>query len=151
MNNNSTLKRFAIVVILMATFCSASSAQGRGRYVTITPEYKPMSQQELEMYARAEYARQMSNKANFEKYQALAYERLQVLDYNGFIYYSDYALSFGWHTDKLYYDRGQTYEKLHEYRKAKKEYKKAIKAGYYPATQALEQCKENYKRWKKNR
>ena len=145
MNNNSTLKRFAFIVILMATFFSASSAQGRGRYVTTTSEYKPMLQQELELYARAEYARQMSNKANFEKYQARAYERLQVLDDNGFIYYSDYALSFGWHTDKLYYDRGQAYEKLHEYRKAKKEYKKAIKAGYYPATQALEQCKENYK------
>ena len=135
----------------MATFCGVSSAQGRGRYVTITPEYKPMSQQELELYARAEYARQMRNKEQFELYQAKAYERLQVLDYDGFIYYSDYALKFGWHTDKLYYDRGQAYEKLHEYRKAKKEYKKAIKAGYYPATQALEQCKENHKRWKKNR
>lgn len=143
------MKKIITIATLMLAFNCGLFAQGR--YVSITPEYKPMTQQELEMYARAEYARQVRNKEQFEKYKALAYERLQVLDYNGFIYYSDYAMSFGWWNDKMYYDRGQTYEKLHEYKKAKKEYKKAIKKGYYPATQALEQCKENHKRWKKNR
>jgi hypothetical protein len=143
------MKRILTIVTLVLAFSCGLSAQGG--YVTITPEYKPLTQQELELYARAEYARQIHKKEQFEKYKELAYERLQVLDYNGFIYYSDYALSFGWYNDKMYYDRGQAYEKLHEYRKAKKEYKKAIKNGYYPAKQALEQCKENHKRWKKNR
>lgn len=41
------------------------------------------------------------------------------------------------------------YEKLHDYRKAKKEYKRAVKKGYYPAQSALRQCRERQKAWRK--
>ena len=143
------MRRIITIAALMLVVASGVSAQGG--YIGYTPEYKPMTQQELELSALAGYARQMHNKEQFEKYKELAYERLQVFDYNGFIYYSDHALKYGWYNDKMYYDRGQAYEILHKYRKAMKEYNKAIKEGYYPATKALEQCKENYKRWKKNR
>ena len=71
-------------------------------------------------------------------------------DYNGFIFYSDYALNTGWYNSKLYYDRGTAFERLHDYRKAKKEYKRALKKGYYPAQSALKQCKINQKNWKKS-
>lgn len=141
-------RTFSILALILAfNYCLFS----QGRNISITPEYKPMTQQELELYARAEAVRQAYNKQQFEEYSAKAYERLQVLDYTGFIYYSDYALKFGWYNNKMYYDRGQAYERLHEYRKAKKEYKKAIKTGYYPATQALDLCKENERRWRKNK
>lgn len=121
-------------------------AQNRG--FVIDSKFKPLTQEQVEMHALAEYARQMQNKESFEFYQAEAYKRLQVLDYEGFIYYSDYALKYGWYNAKMYYDRGQAYEKLHKYGKAKREYKKAIKKGYYPATHALERCKEHHKHWK---
>lgn len=142
------MKRFIIIIVFVSTFnCWTAMAQG----VVVNSKFRPMTYGELEMQAYAEAAKQAYNKEQFEIYMAKAYERLQILDYSGFIYYSDYALKFGWYNDKMYYDRGQAYEKLHEYGKAKKEYKKAIKVGYYPATQALEQCKENQKRWKKNK
>ena len=139
-----------ITLILILSALSINALAQNGGFV-INSKFRPLTQEQLEMHARAEYARQMQNKESFEYYKAKAYERLQVLDYEGFIYYSDYALKYGWTNDKMFYDRGQAYEKLHKYRKAKKEYKKAIKAGYYPATRALEQCKENHKRWRKNR
>lgn len=143
------MKKITTLVLLLGALSISTFAQNGG--FVIDSKFKPLTQEQLEMHARAEYARQMQNKEWFEYYQAEAYKRLQVLDYQGFIYYSDYALKYGWYNSKMYYDRGQAYEKLHEYRKAQKEYKKAIKTGYYPATQALEQCKENHKRWKKNR
>lgn len=108
------MKKITTLVLLLCALSISTFAQNGG--VVVNSKFRPLSYEQLEMHAQAEYARQMSNKANFEKYQALAYERLQVLDYNGFIYYSDYALSFGWHTNKLYYDRGQAYEKLSKLR-----------------------------------
>lgn len=139
------MKRTLIIAILLMALNYNLYAQGR--YISITPTYQPMTQQELILYAYAQAAK----KEQFEIYKAKAYECLQVLDYSGFIYYSDYALSFDWYNAKLYYDRGQSYEKMDEYRKAKKEYRKAINTGYSPARQALKQCKENYKKWKNNR
>lgn len=143
------MKKITLLVLVLLITCFGAVSQGR--HVSVTPEYRPMTQQELEMAARAQLAKQAYNKQKFEEYKTLAYERLQVLDYNGFIYYSDFALKFGWYNDKMYYDRGQAFEKLHKYKKARKEYKKAIKVGYYPATYALEQCKANERKWKKSR
>lgn len=140
------MKRILIMALLLGAMSMGSFAQNGG--IVINSKFRPLSYEQLEMHAQAEYARQMQNKEGFEYYKAEAYKRLQVLDYEGFIYYSDYALKYGWYNDKMYYDRGQAYEKLHKYRKAKKEYKKAIKVGYYPAIQALEKCKENHKRWR---
>lgn len=140
------MKRILIIVSVFTINCGLS-AQG----IVINSKFRPLTTEQLILEAQANAARQAYNKQQFEEFKKEAYKRLQVLDYEGFIYYSDYALKYGWYNDKMYYDRGQAYEKLHKYRKAKKEYKKAIKVGYYPATYALEQCKKNHKRWKKNR
>lgn len=118
--------------------------------VVINSKFRPLTYEQLEVQAQVNWLREQYNKQQFEEYKEEAYERLRNLDYNGFIYYSDYALSFGWYNAKMYYDRGQVFEILNEYRKAKKEYKKAIKAGYYPAVQALKQCQEKYKKRKNN-
>ncbi|MDY3968295.1 MAG: hypothetical protein SO028_07940 [Prevotella sp.] len=101
------------------------------------------------LHAQAEAYRQQERKERFDEYQDRAYNCYNRGDYNGFIYYSDYALKTGWYNSKLYYDRGAAYERLHEYGKAKKEYKRAIKKGYYPAQSAYEQCKIHQKAWKK--
>lgn len=79
--------------------------------------------------AQVEIYRQPQLANEFEKYQKKAYGCFNESDYNGFIYYSNCALSTDCYTDKLYYDCGIDFEIFHEYRKAKKEYKKAIKAG----------------------
>ena len=139
------MKRIYLLLILFIIFNNDIIAQ---HGVVINSQYKPLTPYELELYARAVAAERAYNEQQFQIYKEKAYERLYVRDYSGFIYYSDYALSFGWYNDKMYYDRGIAYEHLHDYKKAKKEYRKAIKVGYYPAQQALEQCKENEKKWK---
>lgn len=124
------------------------AATGSAQLV-INSQFKPLSYEELMLQAQAEAYRQQKMKERFEEYQDRAYNCYNRGDYNGFIYYSDYALKTGWYNSKLYYDRGAAYERLHEYGKAKKEYKSAIKKGYYPAQSAYEQCKIHQKAWKK--
>ena len=133
----------------MATICVAFSYAQNTNYV-IESTFQPLSMEEMMMAARANAYRQQIMKERFEEYQDKAYNCYNKGDFNGFIYYSDYALNTGWYNSKLYYDRGAAFEKLHEYRKAKKEYKRALKKGYYPAQSALTQCKINQKNWKKS-
>ena len=112
--------------------------------------YQPLSMEELMMAARANAYRREMAKQRFEEYKEKAYTYYNRGDYSGFIYYSNIALNTGWYNDKMYYDRGVAFEMLHEYSKAKKEYKRAIKKGYYPAQSAYEQCKFHQKTWKKS-
>ena len=58
------------------------------------------------MAARANAYRQEVMKQRFEEYQDKAYDCYNKGDFNGFIFYSDYALNTGWYNSKLYYDRG---------------------------------------------
>ena len=141
------MKKFLLT--LMATICVAFSYAQNTNYV-IESTFQPLSMEEMLMAARANAYRQQIMKERFEEYQDKAYNCYNKGDFNGFIYYSDYALNTGWYNSKLYYDRGAAFEKLHEYRKAKKEYKRALKKGYYPAQSALTQCKINQKNWKKS-
>jgi tetratricopeptide (TPR) repeat protein len=141
------MKKFLLT--LMATICVAFSYAQNTNYV-IESTFQPLSMEEMMMAARANAYRQQIMKERFEDYQDKAYNCYNKGDFNGFIYYSDYALNTGWYNSKLYYDRGAAFEKLHEYRKAKKEYKRALKKGYYPAQSALTQCKINQKNWKKS-
>ena len=141
------MKKFLLT--LMATICVAFSYAQNTNYV-IESTFQPLSMEEMMMAARANAYRQQIMKERFEEYQDKAYNCYNKGDFNGFIYYSDYALNTGWYNSKLYYDRGAAFEKLHEYRKAKKEYKRALKKGYYPAQSALKQCKINQKNWKKS-
>lgn len=112
--------------------------------------YQPMSIGEMMLKAQAEVYWQQVMQQKFEKYQEIAYDCFNKGNYYGFINYSSYALETGWYSSKLYYDRGVAFEYFHDYRKAKKEYKRAIKSGYYPAQTALEQCKIHQKEWNKS-
>lgn len=106
--------------------------------------------EEMILSAKAEAYKQKVAEQRFEEYQDKAYECYNKQDYSGFITYSNYALSTGWYNSKLYYDRGVVFEHFHDYKKAKKEYKKAMRKGYYSAKNALKQCKINQKYWKKS-
>ena len=59
------------------------------------------------------------------------------------------ALETGWYNSQLYYDRGVVYERLNNFKQAKKEYKKAKKNGYADAERALEACKQHEKEYKR--
>lgn len=131
-------------MLAFGLFATTGSAQ-----LVINSQFKPLSYEELMLHAQAEAYRQQERKERFDEYQDRAYNCYNRGDYNGFIYYSDYALKTGWYNSKLYYDRGAAYKRLHEYGKAKKEYKRAIKKGYHPAQSAYEQCKIHQKAWKK--
>lgn len=66
-----------------------------------------------------------------------------------FLTYSNYALETGWYNSKLYFDRGVVYERLNDFKNAKKEYKKAKKRGYAYAASALDACKQHEKEYKR--
>lgn len=140
------MKKISLIVISLLCVI-ASEAQ------VVNSKFKPLSYSydELVMAAQAQAIRNQQREEKFEQYQDLAYEYYNKGDYNGFIYYSNMALETGWYNSKLFYDRGMAYERLIDYKKAKKEYKKAIKKGYYPANDALESCKRTEKIWKQNR
>lgn len=106
--------------------------------------------EELMIAAKAEAMEQERLQELFEQYKDQAYECYNRGDYAGFITYSNYALGTGWYNNKMYNDRGQVFERYHEYKAAKKEYKRAMKKGYYPAEYAYKQCKVNEKMWKKS-
>ena len=109
--------------ILIALAISFAIGEGYAQNInyTINSTFQPLSMEELMMSARAEAYRQQIAQQRFEEYKDKAYTYLNKGDYQGFLYYSDYALSTGWYNNKMYYDRGVAFEKFHEYRKAKKE------------------------------
>lgn len=137
-----------ILLLLFVFWATISYAQNIN--YTIESTFQPLSMEEMMIAARANAYRQEVMKQRFEEYQDEAYNCYNKGDFNGFIFYSDYALNTGWFNSKLYYDRGAAFERLHDYSKAKKEYKKAIKKGYYPAKEAYEQCELHQKAWKKS-
>lgn len=126
---------------------SISNAQNRNYVIEST--FQPLSMDEMMMAARAKAYHQERMKERFEEYLDKAYDHYNNGFYKAFIYYTDFALKTGWYSSKLYYDRGQAFEMLHDYRNAKKEYKRAIKKGYYPALSAYDECKLHQKEWKK--
>ncbi len=112
---------FTLTIVFWASISYAQNIN-----YTIESTFQPLTMEEMMMAARANAYRQEVMKQRFEEYQDKAYACYNNRDFNGFIYYSDYALDTGWYNSKLYYDRGAAYEMLHEYRKAKKEYKVII-------------------------
>lgn len=117
--------------------------------IVINSRFKPLSYEELyvEAMMKAEYDRQQ--KAKFEHYQQQAYDCYNKQDWYGFLTYSNYALETGWYDSKLYYDRGVVFERLNNFKEAKKSYKKAKKKGYAYAEAALQSCKEKEKEYKR--
>lgn len=106
--------------------------------------------QNAERIQQIQEQRRKAAEQRFDEYKEKAYECYNHNNYSGFIYYSTVALETGWYTDRMYYDRGVAFEALHDYKQAKKEYKMAIKYGFYPATDAYNQVKEHKKEWKKS-
>lgn len=137
------------LLYLMFMFCAFYVSAQNINYV-IESTFQPLSMEEMMIAAQANVYRQKLMKQKFDEYQEKAYNCYNKGDFNGFIYYSDYALDTGWYNSKLYYDRGAVFEKLHDYRKAKKEYKRAMKKGYYPAQSAYKQIKVHQKTWKQS-
>lgn len=130
--------------MLSLLFILLGSITANGQNYVIPSTYAPLSYDQIATNVAYE-------KSMFEEYYDEAYKYYNKGDMQGFIYYSDIALSYGWYSNKMYYDRGVAYERLHDYKHAKKNYKKAFKKGYYPARQALEACKAAEKTWKRNR
>lgn len=101
----------------------------RPNYV-IGSSFEPLSTDVMMAAAR-------SGAMRFKEYSNKAYEALNRGDKYGFITYTNYALSTDYYSAKMYYDRGNVFRDLGDYKQAKKEYKKAKKRGYYQANQAL--------------
>ncbi len=137
MKNLEIIKR-TLLICSFSIFASVLNAQN---YV-INSYFTPMSTEM--MISRARY--QLNQ---FNEYRDLAYEALA----NGykylFIKYTDEALSTDYYIPQMYYDRGVVFQELGDYKQAKKNYKKAIKVGYYKAEKALAELKEQRKMNKK--
>lgn len=117
--------------------------------IVIDSKFKPFSYEELMMQAQAKAAYDAHMEQLFDQYQDEAYRRYNNQDWYGFLTYSNYALETGWYNSKLYYDRGVVFERLNNFKQAKKEYKKAKKKGYAYAERALEACKQHEKEYKR--
>lgn len=131
----SKMKIFYIL-FLSILFVSQANAQ-----VVINSKFKPFSYEELMLYAEAQAARSAYNEQKFKEYKEIAYDALNHGNKHGFITYSNYALQTGWYNAKLYYDRGEVFLSLGDYKQAKKEYKKVKRKGYYLAEEALQKFK----------
>lgn len=143
------VKRLTNLILL--TSALYASAINFCQAQVITSQYKPLSLEELYLQAAAEVMRDKQREAQFDKYQDEAYKCYNRGDWYGFLTYSNYALKTGWYTDKLYYDRGVVYERLNDFKNAKKEYKKAKKHGYAYAEVALSNLKLKEKEYKKRK
>lgn len=134
-----------VLCALLLIVCSGFVVQA---YRQVTVKFEPLSYEEIVMYAQAQAARREYEKKRFEEFQEKAYSLYNRGDLLGFLTYSNYALETGWYNAKLYYDRGCAYEKLNDFKKAKKEYKKAKKHGYVYAESALQSLKIHEQEYK---
>lgn len=137
----------SIIIFIFA--CVAINLWAPNNGLLVTPEYRPMPYEQYASIILYEQQQAKIRKENFERYKSIAYDYYYRGDYSNFLYYSELALKYGWYNNKMYYDRGKAYEYFHDYRKAKKEYRKAIRTDYQGAEYALEQCKIHQKEWKR--
>lgn len=124
--------------------------------------FRPFSYEEMvralppvtpEMIERAAIARaqdRAEREAKFEKWQSAAVEAYNKGDYYGCLTYINYALETNFYNGYIYYVRGLAFEDLHDYKNAKKQYKKAKDEGYYQAEELLKGIKEREKAWKQS-
>lgn len=144
-----TLKPILNIRMLLLALIVISISQTGTSQIVIDSKFKPFSYEELMMQAQAEAAYNAQMKQRFQQYQDEAYRRYNKQDWYGFLTNSNYALETGWYNSQLYYDRGVVYERLNNFKQAKKEYKKAKKNGYADAERALEACKQHEKEYKR--
>lgn len=141
---DDTMKKHIVILFLASSFVNIGYSF---KYVC-TAEFRPLSYEELYMSAMAKAAYEREMKELYELNRQKAYECYSLGDWNGFLTYSKYALDCGWYNAKLYYDRGVVYEKLCDFKHAKKEYKKAKKKGYAYAEGALQSLKITERKYK---
>lgn len=130
------MKKIFVLLVFLSVIMQTANAQ-----FVVNSKFKPLSYDELILYAQAKAARDAYNEQLFDEYQDKAYASLNRGDKHGFVTYSNYALQTGWYNAKLYYDRGRVFQSLGDFRSAKKEYKKAKRKGYYLAESALKELK----------
>lgn len=85
----------------------------------------------------------------FQSYCDAAYDAAEKGDFQQFLFYSAKALDTGMWNSQLFYDRGQAYENLGDYKNAESEYKIAYKRGYSPAYSKISSMKMLIKQQKK--
>lgn len=123
---------------IISTLIFVSTAIHAQSNYTIESTFQPLSYEAMVMGARAKASR-------FERYRDKAYECSNNKDYSGFLYYSSMALKSGYYSAKLYNDRGIAYEIMGNYSKALKEYKRALRKGYYEAEASIKRVKAKKK------
>lgn len=110
----------------------------------------PVSSEMIERAAIARAQDRAEREAKFEKWQSAAVEAYNKGDYFGCLTYINYALETNFHNGYIYYVRGLAFENLHDYKNAKKQYKKAKDEGYYQAEELLKGIKDREKAWKQS-
>ncbi|MBR4898305.1 MAG: hypothetical protein IKZ48_05920 [Prevotella sp.] len=99
----------------------------------------------MNMHLRALAETAARREAEFERYSNLAYEAFRKKQWSAVISNVNWALSTKYYNSEIFYMRGYAYESLGDYRRAKKDYKKAKKEGSYTAEQALIALKNKMK------
>lgn len=132
-------------LIVSSLLCIALMMDAQNNIV-ISSKFRPLTYEQLVIEAQAKAARDAYNEQRFDEYKKKAYASLNKGDKYGFITYSNYALQTGWYNAQLYYDRGEVFQALGDYKNAKREYKKAKRKGYYLAETALQRLKALRKR-----
>ena len=130
----------SLLFLSMFSICDAQ--------IVINSKFRPLSYDELIIDAMMKAEHDARMKQLYNEYKDAAYVRYDSKDWNGFLRYSQYALDTGWYNAELYYDRGVAYLQLNNFKKAKKEFKKAKKNGFIQAGAALESCKRLEKEYK---
>ena len=138
------MKKLTLIITLVMSIFNVCSSQ-----IIVDSKFIPFSYEELCMQAAAKAKYDRQQKAYFEYYQDKAYECYNNEDLYGFLTYSNYALDTGWYNAELYYYRGVAYERLFNFKEAKKNYKKAKKNGYALAERALSLLKDKEKEYKR--
>lgn len=96
--------------------------------------------------ARMAAAADHRRKSYFEDYVSDAYDFFNQGDYYNCLHSSSLALETGYYTPHLFYIRGLAFERIGNYREAKKMYRKAKRKGFAPAKTALEALKQSKKK-----
>lgn len=96
--------------------------------------------------ARMAAAADHRRKSHFEDYESEAYDYFNRGDYYNCLYSSSLALETGFYTPRLFYIRGIAFERIGNYKEAKKMYRKAKRKGFTPARTALEALKQSKKK-----
>lgn len=137
-------KIFIILLLSIQSFVLKAQIYGSDQSIQLpTMSYPSISEvNEMANYALVKARLEHLREENFKEYTKLAYDAYNKGKYNYCLYYSEQALSTNYYSADIYYLRGISFEKLGNYKDAKKEYKRAIRKGSTRAVSALKELKE---------